>query len=190
VANANRCRRSSIKRCRDPSWAALRGHKLAPERMVSLVTTRVALRPPPACQSRPAPPRIPERHARPASGGGRNGPHTVGLKPVRAPDPLHGGQRPTAGRRHGASGPVGDGIRRLAREGLLHNGLHFILRDGSRPGRSRLVVQQAVQAFLSKALLPTPYRRRPTPTCLAISSTGRRSSDKSTIRARRMCLSG
>ncbi len=87
------------------------------------------------------------------------GANAVGLETVRAPDPLHRGQRQATHGRHGATGPVRGFTGRLARERALQHGLHLVLRCRGLAGRSRLVAQQAIQALLGEALLPAPDRR-------------------------------
>jgi hypothetical protein len=62
--------------------------------------------------------------------------------------------------------------------------MHLGLRHWRDAGRTGLVAQQILNAFLGEALLQRHTIGRLMPTRLAISSTGRRSADSRTIFAR------
>jgi hypothetical protein len=84
-----------------------------------------------------------------------------GLDPVRLelvsdPYALDRSQRKTHRPGHGAAGPMGDCTGRFAQSALDH-GMHLGLRHWRDAGRTCLVAQQTLNAFLGKALLPAPH---------------------------------
>jgi len=87
--------------------------------------------------------------------GALEGADAMRLKLVGLPDALHRAQREARGLRHGAPGPVRRLMRRRA-AGQCDHPRHHLRRDGWRARRTGLVAQQAVDALLSEALLPTP----------------------------------
>ena len=84
--------------------------------------------------------------------------HPVRLETMRVPDALHGAQRDADRRGNCASGPVRDLARRLGAGDREHLGDRFGWQ-GRFAGRTGSVPQEAFDALLGKALLPTPDRR-------------------------------
>ena len=89
-------------------------------------------------------------------GGQLELPHPVRLETVGAPDALHRADRDADRLRHHGRGPVGRlGGRISQRQGddpLCHRG-----PERRNPRGSRLVAQQAFEAFLGEAFLPAPH---------------------------------
>src|SRR4051812_25074859 len=89
--------------------------------------------------------------------GSLEGAYAMGLQAKRVPDPLHGAEADADGFGDHAAGPMRGRLGRLAAWQREHLGDGGGCKWG--PTRfARLVSQKAVDAFLGKALLPTPHR--------------------------------
>src|SRR5271165_7158108 len=86
------------------------------------------------------------------------GSDAVRLETMLLPNAPCGPQRNPHGLGHGASGPMGRGARRLG-AGQFKNSGDDLGRERRAAGLASLVAQQAVDAFLAKALLSAPDGR-------------------------------
>ena len=88
-------------------------------------------------------------------GGALERAQAVGLQSMRFPQTLNGAQAHAHGFGHGAAGPVRDLSRRFG-AGQLQDPSDDLQGQRRPTGLARLVAQQAVDAFVGIARLPTP----------------------------------